>query len=66
MSDGSPQHSGVEIHTAVFTDTADYHTAGADMQDKVVRSNCLMNRESSHSNNEELLKNAIFYGPEIN
>lgn len=45
MSDGSPQQTEVEIYTVVCTDTADYHTAGADMQDKVVRSNRLMERE---------------------
>lgn len=45
MSNGSPQQSRVEIHTVVCTDTADYHTAGADVQDKVVKSNCLMDRE---------------------
>lgn len=51
MSDGSPQQSGLEIHVAVFTDTADYHTAGADVHDQPVTSNRLMGGESGRSNN---------------
>lgn len=30
VSNGSPQRRAAEIHTAVFTDAADYHPAGAD------------------------------------
>lgn len=37
-----------EIHTAVFTDTADYHPAGADTQDQVVGTNLPTDREQSH------------------
>lgn len=55
-SNASPQQSGVEIHTVVRKDTADYHTSGADVQDKVVRSNRLMDRELSHPYNEEFLE----------
>lgn len=52
MSDGSPQQSGLEIHVAVFTDTADYRTAGADVHDQPVTSNRLMGGESGRSNND--------------
>lgn len=51
MSDGSPQQSGLEIHTAAFTDTADYHTAGADVHSRPVTSNRLKDGEPGHSDN---------------
>ena len=56
VSNGSPQQTRAEIHTVVFTETTDYHTAGADMQDKLVRFNCLMVGEGSHLNNGDFLE----------
>ena len=43
---------GLKSILVVCTDTADYHTAGADVQDKVVRSNRLMDAEWSHPGDE--------------
>lgn len=42
---------------AVFTDTADYHTAGADVHDQPVTSNRLIDAESGRSNNSVPGKN---------
>lgn len=65
MSNGSPQQSRIEIHTVVYTDTADYHTAGADVHHQVVRSNRPMEREGSNPNNEVFLESFISSSPEI-